>query len=172
MMTVRLRIAAMLVGHALFGRRAAPVPRTRLALRCWPTDCDINLHMNNSRYLALMDLGRWHYLLATGLATAVWRRRWAPVAVRAEIDFKRSLRPGERFELETFAIAASARSVTIAQRFWRGDTLCADARIVVLFMHAGKPQALAPLFEEVPTGAPLPEPASGEPAPCEPAQVA
>jgi acyl-CoA thioesterase FadM len=154
MMTVRLRIAAMLARHLLFGRKAAPVATSRLALRCVWTDCDVNGHMNNSRYLAIMDLGRWHYMLATGLGKVTLRRRWAPVAVRVEIDDKKSIKPGDRFELETEPVAASARSVTIRQRFWLRGELAADAKVVVLFVHRGEVQPLEPLFEELPIARP------------------
>lgn len=157
MMTVRLRIGAMLARWALFGRKAPPVATSRLALRCVWTDCDINGHMNNSRYLALMDLGRWHYMLATGLWRFTWREKWAPVAVRVEIDYKKSLKPGDRFELETQAVSATERSVTIRQRFWLDGVLAAEARVVVLFMHRGKVQALAPLLDAVPEARPVPE---------------
>lgn len=155
MMTVRLRIGAMLAKWALFHRKDAPVATGRLRLRCVWTDCDINGHMNNSRYLALMDLGRWHYMLATGLWRFTLAEKWAPVAVRVEIDYKKSLKPGDRFELETEAIANTERTVTIRQRFWRDGVLAADARVVVLFMHKGQVQALAPLLAAVPEAAPV-----------------
>lgn len=164
MMTVRLRIAAMLARWALTGRQAPPVATSRLALRCVWTDCDINGHMNNSRYLALMDLGRWHYMLATGLWRFTLDRKWAPVAVRVEIDYKKSLKPGDRFELETEACARTERSVTIRQRFWRDGVLAADAKVVVLFMHKGQVQALAPLLEAVPHARPVARPPE-EPVP-------
>ncbi len=159
MMTVRVRIAAMLARWALFGRQAPPVSTGRLRLRCVWTDCDINGHMNNSRYLALMDLGRWHYMLVTGLYRFTLAEKWAPVAVRVEIDYKKSLKPGDRFELETEATSTTERSVTIRQRFWRDGVLVADAKVVVLFMHKGQVQPLAPLLAAVPTAGPVPVPA-------------
>lgn len=157
MMTVRLRIGAMLARFALFDRKKPPVQTGRLPLRCVWTDCDINGHMNNSRYLALMDLGRWHYMLATGLWRFTLDRKWAPVAVRVEIDYKKSLKPGDRFELETQAIMNSERTVTIQQRFWKDGVLCADAKVIVLFMHKGQVQSLAPLLEAVPHARPVEE---------------
>ena len=38
-----------------------------IRLRVWPNDLDANLHMNNSRYLLAMDLGRWELVMRTGL---------------------------------------------------------------------------------------------------------
>jgi len=42
--------------------RATPFRSTddvsRVHARVWPTDLDLSLHVNNGRYLTLMDLGR------------------------------------------------------------------------------------------------------------------
>lgn len=150
MLTVRLRLWGMLAGWALKGRKAPPAAVSRLAMRCWPSDLDINMHMNNSRYLALMDVGRWHFLLATGLIKPALANKWAPVAVRVEIDFKKSIQPGARFVLETQQEKVGSRSATLLQRFWVGDVLAAEARVVVLFLHQGKPVELSRVIESLP----------------------
>jgi YbgC/YbaW family acyl-CoA thioester hydrolase len=150
MMTVRLRLAALLARWALFDREKPPEAVSRLPLKVWLADCDINRHMNNSRYLALMDMGRWHFLLTTQLYKPMRAKQWYPVAVRVEIDYKKSLNPGDRFVLETQQETVGTKSATILQRFWRGDELCAEARVVVLFLHKGKSQVLAELMAEVP----------------------
>ena len=154
MMTVRLRIATMVARWLLMGRPSTTEPVQVLQLRCTPFDCDINGHMNNSRYLSLMDLGRWHYILAGGLWKPVREWGWAPVAVRVEIDYKQSLQPFERFTLETRVVAGSARSITIQQRFLRGEAIAAEAKVVVLFLAKGKVQDLAPLHAAMPHAAP------------------
>ena len=43
-----------------FVRRQALLGSGRIAFRAWPNDCDINLHLNNGRYLTFMVLGRVH----------------------------------------------------------------------------------------------------------------
>ncbi|MNX76395.1 Thioesterase superfamily protein [compost metagenome] len=147
MMTVRLRLAAMLTRWFFTERGRAPAPVSRLTMRCGLFDCDINRHMNNSRYLALMDLGRYHLTLVSGLGRELWRRRWFPVLVRAEIDFKRSLKPGDRFVLETSLAEVGTKRVVLAQRFWLGETLAAEALVTGVFVHRGKGQPLAELLE-------------------------
>lgn len=160
MMTVRLRLGALLARWALFDRKKPPEAVSRLPMKVWLADCDINRHMNNSRYLALMDMGRWHFLLTTQLYKAMRERQWFPVAVRVEIDYKKSLNPGDRFTLETRQESVGTKSATILQQFWRGDELCAEARVVVLFLHKGKSQVLRELLGEVPVLADQLEPAS------------
>src|SRR5215469_7427245 len=59
-----------------------PLPRLgildedRLDMRVWPNNIDFNLHMNNARYLSLMDYGRMHLLARTQVLTHVIRSRW------------------------------------------------------------------------------------------------
>jgi hypothetical protein len=52
---------------------------TRICLRVWPNDLDLNLHVNNGRYLALADLGRIHWFVRTGA--------WAPRAGRGRFPW-------------------------------------------------------------------------------------
>ena len=53
--------------------RALRVPRIGLldesavGFRVLPGDLDVNVHLNNGRYLALMDLGRFDLLIRGGL---------------------------------------------------------------------------------------------------------
>ncbi|HBU98209.1 MAG TPA: thioesterase, partial [Thalassospira lucentensis] len=43
---------------SLVRSRLDPLDPSVLHFRAWPFDLDINVHMTNSRYFALMDLGR------------------------------------------------------------------------------------------------------------------
>lgn len=110
---------------------------SRLTFRVWPNDCDLNLHLNNGRYLAFMDLGRLHLTVQVGLMPAVRRRRWAPVLAAAEITFLRSLKPFERFELVTRLITWDDKYVYMEQTFERDGDLCAHAYVKGLFLGPG-----------------------------------
>ena len=50
-----------------------------IRMRVWPNDIDINLHMNNGRYLNIMDYGRMHLLARTRLLEHILRSRWMPM---------------------------------------------------------------------------------------------
>jgi YbgC/YbaW family acyl-CoA thioester hydrolase len=165
MMSVRLRLAGVLATWWLKERRGPLQAESRLHLRCWWTDSDINRHMNNSRYLALMDVGRWHYILATGMWQGMKARGWFPVAVRVEIDYKKSIHPGEKFVLETDCEKVGTKSATLRQRFWlEGGVLAAEAKVIVLFLHKGKSQELAPMMAEYPHLAIAAQPAEAHPS--------
>src|SRR5258708_17012863 len=98
-----------------------------MRFRVWPTDCDINIHMNDGRYLALMDLGRVHLIAQTGLLRSILRQRWQIVLAAADIHFIRPLNPLVKFTLVTRLITWDDKYVYIEQRFEHGDVLCASA---------------------------------------------
>lgn len=120
---------AKVVGVGLLAPRRGLLEPSVLEFRVWPVDLDTNLHLNNGRYLSLMDLGRWDLLLRAGLVGALLRRRWLPMVARAEIRYLRPLGPFRHYALETRLARWDAKWIFIAQRFLRGDQVHAEAQI-------------------------------------------
>lgn len=88
-----------------------------LRMRVWPTDLDINLHLTNSRYLALMDLGRIELMLRTSMMGKALKRRWLPVVSIANLQFRREIGPLERFTLHTRLLGWDEKWFYMEQRF-------------------------------------------------------
>ena len=88
-----------------------------LDFRVWPTDLDISLHMNNGRYLTLMDIGRLDFLVRSGLWRAVTKNGWTPIASAIAIRYRRELRPFATFRLETRLVSWAEASVVMEQVF-------------------------------------------------------
>jgi len=110
---------------------------SRVPFRVLPTDCDLNLHMNNGRYLSLMDLGRVHMVAQIGLLPIIARKRWMPVLAAAEINFIRQLAPFQRFDLVTRLVTWDDKYAYMEQRFESDGTLCAHAFVKGLFLDRG-----------------------------------
>lgn len=113
-------------------RRSAPADLfddVTLPLRVWPTDLDIQGHVNNGRFLSLMDLGRLALMQRVGLFDVAQRERWMPLVRGIEIDYLKPLKLGERFTLHTRMVSWDAKWIHIEQRFLRGETLCARAHV-------------------------------------------
>lgn len=110
---------------------------SRIAFRVWPTDCDLNLHMNNGRYLTFMDLGRVHLTAQSGLLREALRRRWMPVLAAAEVTFIRSLKPFARFDLVTRLRSWDEKYIYLEQGFESDGKLCAQAYVKGVFLHKG-----------------------------------
>src|SRR3990167_3203666 len=69
--------------------------------RALPQDCDTNLHVNNARYLSLMDLGRVALVARLGLLGPMVKNRWGAVVGAVEMEFLREISLFDRFELVT-----------------------------------------------------------------------
>ncbi len=89
----------------------------QLEFRVLPTDLDLSMHMNNGRYLTLMDLGRLDYLARTGLWRAVRRNHWTPIASAITVRYRRELRPFDRVRLDTRLVCWAEASVVMEQVF-------------------------------------------------------
>jgi acyl-CoA thioesterase FadM len=85
--------------------------------RVWPHDLDIALHMNNGRYLTLMDLGRLDVMVRSGLWREVLRHKWTPIASAITVRFQRELRLFQKFRLETRLLCWDATLVVMEQLF-------------------------------------------------------
>lgn len=101
------------------GRGALSLPgeASTLSFRVWPHDLDLSIHMNNGRYLTLMDLGRLDVLVRSGLWRLVLRHHWTPIASAITIRFQRELRPFQKFRLETRLLCWDAALVVMEQTF-------------------------------------------------------
>jgi acyl-CoA thioesterase FadM len=90
---------------------------SELHFRVWLHDLDPSVHMNNGRYLGIMDLGRLDVIIRSGLWRAVMRHRWTPIASAVVIRFRRELRLFDRYRLETRILAWDERAVVMEQVF-------------------------------------------------------
>ena len=72
-MNLYLRLFILLI-RALFKPRMATLDTSVLHFHVLPNDLDLHRHMNNGRYLSIMDLGRADLMLRTGIFSA--RQYW------------------------------------------------------------------------------------------------
>lgn len=135
-MNLYLRLLVVLV-KALFAPRRGALEPARLRLRVWPHDCDANLHLNNGRYLAFMDLGRLYLLGQAGMLGALARRHWAPVLSGVEVSFIRPIAPLARVAIETRLLSWDEKYFYVTQRFECRGRLCAVATVKGLFVSRG-----------------------------------
>lgn len=89
---------------------------SRLSFRVWPHDLDTSLHMNNGRYLSLMDLGRTDWLIRTNLWRGVMRHGWTPILAAAQVRYRRELRFFQPFHVETRLVWWDAMQAVMEQR--------------------------------------------------------
>jgi acyl-CoA thioesterase FadM len=106
--------------------------------RVWSGDLDYNAHMNNTRYLAIMDLGRIDLVVRIGLALVAWRHRWRLMVAAATITFRRSMRLFEAYRGHTRVVGWDQRSFFLEQRFERQGQVVAVGLIKGVIWGRGK----------------------------------
>lgn len=131
-MNLYLRVMVV-VAAAMRGPALQPFDTSRLTFRTMPGDLDLNGHMNNGRYLTLMDLGRMDLCVRTGIHIALIQNRWKPIVASTMVRFRKSLHLGDRFDLVSRMLGWDQRSVYFEQRMERGDEVHAIGVVRGLF---------------------------------------
>lgn len=96
-----------------------------LRMRVWPNDIDINFHMNNARYLNLMDYARTHLLARARLLEHVVRLRWQPLVGAVWMTYRRSLPLLAAFTITSRLVCWDDRWFYIEQTFTGREGLAA-----------------------------------------------
>ncbi|PVZ68269.1 thioesterase family protein [Pelagibaculum spongiae] len=122
---------------------------SHMHFRVWPHDCDINLHLTNSRYLGMMDLGRTWMLAEMGQLSSVVKRGWKVIMNAQEISYIRELSPFQKFTLETRMVGWDEKYFYVEQRFVSGGKLYAIAHVRGLFIHKRKAVAMGEVLDHL-----------------------
>lgn len=104
-----------------------PLDRSVVRFRVWPHDLDLNRHMNNGRYLTIMDLGRLDLLARTGLVRLALANKWMPVVGFATVRFRRPLHPFQAYELHTWLAHWDDKWFYVRQEFRVNNQVYASA---------------------------------------------
>ncbi|WP_159572475.1 acyl-CoA thioesterase [Curtobacterium sp. 18060] len=132
------------------GRRPSLWDEARTPFRVTLTDLDPLRHVNNGKYLSMLDLGRLDLMLRSGFWSAIAERGWYPVVSAQTITYKRSLTLGQRFELVTRVLGVDDRAVYLEQTFVRRGAVVARAVVQARFLRrAGGTVPMADLLDAV-----------------------
>lgn len=114
-MNLWLRLIRVLISGFWGSRLNLPHDASHLTFRTWFHDLDTSMHMNNGRYLTLMDLGRLDLMIRSGLVQTALKNKWTPIASSIAIRFKREVRLFGRFRMESRIVAWDKTQVIIEQ---------------------------------------------------------
>ncbi len=88
--------------RSLFGERMEQGNLvSEFSLHVLPNDIDINLHMNNGRYLTICDLNRVDIFARTGLLKSMFKRNWMPVIAEHTMSYKKPLGLFTSYQVKT-----------------------------------------------------------------------
>lgn len=116
-MNLWLRLLWLIASARWRGVLVVPAAASRLDFRVWFHDLDAVGHMNNGRYLTLMDLGRTDLMVRTGLYRAALKHKWTPIANAIAIRYRREMRLFQKFRIETRLLYWDESRVVMEQVF-------------------------------------------------------
>ncbi|MES1169633.1 MAG: acyl-CoA thioesterase, partial [Leifsonia sp.] len=120
----------------------------RVPARVWLTDIDELGHVNNGVYLSQLDHPRFDLLRRAGLWDKIISQGIYPVVGMQTITYRKSLRFGQRYTIESRVVGYDERAVLIEQRYVVKGEIYADAYVLGRFLRrSGGTVSIAELSE-------------------------
>ena len=123
-MNLYLRLLLTII-KALRAPKVLPGETVELELRVWPNDLDLNGHMNNGRYLTIVDLALATVFIRSGFPRLCFRSGWRPMGGGSVAYFRRALTVFQRFTLRFSLVAWDEYWNYFRFEFVREGELCA-----------------------------------------------
>ena len=106
-----------------------PLDTSVIRLRVWLNDLDLNRHMNNGRFLTIMDLGRMDLLKRTGTLQMAVTNKWMPIVGTASMEFLRPLKFAQKYELHSRISSWDEKWFYLEQTFYSRDKVIAIGKV-------------------------------------------
>ncbi len=122
----------------------------RVALR----ELDINWHMNQARYLQVMELGRVDWFLRSGAEAQLRRQGVKTVVAEQRVVYRRELKLGTSYLIDTRALGVEGRLLRVQSALLVGDRVHALNDTMMIFIGAAgvlKPAEVGPVCEGLTT---------------------
>jgi acyl-CoA thioesterase FadM len=132
-MNLYFRLLKLILSRFFFRKPLGLLETSVVECRVWPTDLDNNIHMNNGRYLTIMDLGRFDWILSCGFLGLCLKNRWFPIVGALKILYLKPLKPFQKFQLKTRVLGWDAKWIYVEQNFEADGVLCAKSVLQGLF---------------------------------------
>ncbi len=118
-------------------------------IQVWPTDCDFNLHLTNSRYPALLDLARTQYLIQIQALSKFVGGGWKSVLSSQSIAFIKEIKPLAKVDITTQVLYWDRKYCYIEHKFLVAEQLHAKALARVAFIKGRRVRAFDKLLIEL-----------------------
>lgn len=102
--------------------------------RVMPSDLDLLRHMNNGKYLSILDLARADLVIRSGSFARMQKHGFFPVVATEMIQFKKSLRLFDAFQVETRVLGWDTKAFVLQHRFLRAGEAVAMAIVWTCFV--------------------------------------
>ncbi|PTT00372.1 acyl-CoA thioesterase [Pseudomonas sp. HMWF006] len=162
-MNLFFRLFIMSLAGAVMRWRKPTHFRSATAIRftAGPLDIDLNMHINNGRFLSLADLGRLHFLWSVGTLGGILKNGWMPLVGNVDIEYKKSIKLFQRFEVKTELLYWDEKWFYFQHVFLVGPKVSAVANVKALLIDRSRktvePARVFALIGECPEPPAVPE---------------
>ena len=109
---------------------------SKLKIRVWPHDLDPFLELNNGRYVTLLDLGRFDFLLKIKLHKLLKRKKWSLTVAGTYNEYRHRIRLFQSFTLTTTIIGYDERWFYFLQKAERNGKIHFSSVVKTAFTSA------------------------------------
>ena len=110
-------------------RRATITPEnltTSVNVRIMPNDLDVNMHVNNGRYLTLCDLTRVDFFVRSGLAKLMIKNKWSPIISEHTMTYLRPIKVFSKVDIQMEITHFDDKFFYCTHHFYIGKKLMAQ----------------------------------------------
>lgn len=115
-----------------------------VSVRTMPNDLDINLHVNNGRYLTLCDLSRVDLFVRSGLAALMLKNKWSPIIAEHTMTYLRPITVFTKVDIHMEISHYDEKFFYFTHHFYKGDKLMAKGMSKALVIS--KTGSLTPAY--------------------------
>lgn len=141
-MNLYFRFIALILKRLVVKNPIDPFSHCTSKCRVNLLDLDFNMHMNNGRYLSIMDLGRFDLMLKSKIFWKIFKQGYYPVVSSQSIRFKKSLGFFMSFDLVTLIESWDERNLYIHQQFIKNDVIYAEGYVKTRFRQRGRKESV------------------------------
>jgi acyl-CoA thioesterase FadM len=107
-------------------------------MRVLPNDLDLNMHMNNGRYLTILDIARTEFLIRSGMDKIFYKNKLGGVTGGVHITFFKELNLFDKYQITTKALHWDDMWFYIEHEFIKDNIVTAHAIVKVTFTKKRK----------------------------------
>ncbi len=111
---------------------------SRVEMRASAMDCDLLGHINNARYLELMDAGRVRLFLQRGFFKRGRDEGFVMLVGGVTIRYRKEINWRTQFVIETEVDRIVGKAIVIRSRILVGDVVATEAETNILVVQKGK----------------------------------
>lgn len=122
------------------------------AFRVKPWDLDLNIHLNNAKYLKYLDKGRIEHIIQCRGIRTLYQYGYKLIVANTEISYVRSLMPLQQFTVSSRVTGWDQKYVYYEQRFLSGNKLYAIAVVRLALLKGNQTTSPIATFRQLVDG--------------------